>query len=54
MKLDEVIIRDSNAEEIIEAIEAHLSRGAEPKTDLESMVKRLDSTESFADYLLVK
>ena len=28
--------------------------GTEVKTDLEDMVKRLDSTESFADYLLVK
>ena len=37
MQLDEVIICDSNAEKIIEAIEAHLSDGTEPKTDLEKM-----------------
>ena len=54
MQLDEVIICDSNAEKTIEAIEAHLSDGTEVKTDLEDMVKRLDSTESFADYSLVK
>lgn len=45
------ILCDTTAEEIIEA---HLSDGTEVKTDLEDMVKRLDSTESFADYLLVK
>ena len=54
MELDEVIICDSNAEDIIEAIEAHLSSGAEPKTDLESMVKRLYNIESFAEYIYTR
>lgn len=44
------ILCDTTAEEIIKAIEAHISDGAEPKTDLEDMVKRLYSTESFAEY----
>ena len=48
------ILCDTNAEEIIEAIEAHLSDGAEAKTDLEDMVKRLDSTESFAEYIYTR
>lgn len=54
MELDEVIICDSNAEKIIEAIEAHISSGAEPKTDLENMVKRLYNIESFAEYIYKK
>lgn len=54
MGLDEAIICDSNAEEIIEAIEAHLSSGAEPKTDLENMVKRLYNIESFAEYIYIQ
>ena len=48
------ILCDTNAEELIEAIEAHLSDGAEAKTDLENMVKRLDSTESFAEYIYTR
>ena len=48
------ILCDTTAEEIIEAIEAHLSDGAEAKTDLEDMVKRLDSTESFAEYIYMR
>lgn len=48
------ILCDTNAEEIIEAIEAHLSDGAEAKTDLEDIVKRLDSTESFAEYIYTR
>lgn len=54
MELDEVIICDSNAEKIIEAIEAHISSGAEPKTDLENMVKRLYNIESFAEYIYTR
>ena len=54
MELDEAIICDSNAEEITEAIEAHLSSGAEPKTDLEKMVKRLYNIESFAEYIYTR
>lgn len=53
MELDEAIIRDSNTEKIIEAIEAHLSDGTEPKTDLENMVKRLYNIESFAEYIYI-
>lgn len=48
------IICDTNAEKIIEAIESHLSDGTEAKTDLENMVKRLDSTESFAEYIYTR
>lgn len=54
MQLDEVIICDSNAEKIIESIEVHLSDGAEPKNDLENMVKRLYSIESFAEYIYTR
>lgn len=54
MELDEVIICDSNAEKIIEVIEAHLSSGAEPKTDLENMVKRLYNIESSAEYIYTR
>lgn len=54
MKLDEVIICDSNADKIIEAIRAHLSDGSEPKNDLENMVKRLYNIESFAEYIYTR
>lgn len=54
MQLNEVIICDSNAEKIIDAIEAHLSDGTEPKSDLEKMVKRLYNIESFAEYIYTR
>lgn len=54
MQLDEAIICDSNAEKIIEAIEAHLSDGAEAKTDLEKMVFKLFTLDEVVDYALCR
>lgn len=54
MELDEVIICDSNAEQIIDAIEAHLSSSTEPKTDLEKMVSKLRTLDEFVDYALCR
>lgn len=53
MELDEVIICDSNAEQIIDAIEAHLS-SSEPKTDLEKMVSKLRTLDELVDYSLCR
>ena len=42
---------DTTAEEVIEAINVHLSDGTEPKTNLENMVKRLYNIKNFVKYI---
>ena len=48
------IIEDDNAEKLIKAIAAHLSDGAEPKTDLEKMVSKLFTLDEVVDYALCR
>ena len=45
------ITYDKNVDEIIDAILTKLNNGAEAKTDLEKMVKRLTNTENIIEYI---
>ena len=48
------IICDKNAEEIIDALTSKMNNGAEAESYLEKMVKRLNDTETFAEYIYKK